>query len=166
MLRKSKHGYFRGTNCPICNEEGKFIMSNRESEKLGKILALVLRHAPEKFSVEMDINGWVDISSLCDGIKAQRRDFHWLKPWHFEAVAITEEKGRYEVQGERIRATYGHSIEIEIDLPTDDIPEVLFYPVAKEDLDEILNTHLQYKTMHYRHQQSDILFGIYFYHKS
>jgi len=138
MLRKSKHGYFKGSNCPISNEEGKFIMSDRESDKLGRILALVLRHAPEKFSVEMDINGWVDVSSLCDGIKAQRRDFHWLKPWHFEAVATTEEKGRYEVQGERMRATYGHSIEIEIDLPTDDIPEVLFYPVDKEEVDDII----------------------------
>lgn len=113
-------------------------MSDKESDKLGRVLALVLRHAPEKFDVEMDINGWVDISSLCDGIKSQRRDFHWLRPWHFEAVAITEEKGRYDVQGSRIRATYGHSIEIEIDLPTDDIPEVLFYPVPNEEVDDVI----------------------------
>ncbi len=138
MLRKSKHGYFRGSNCPVSNEEGKFIMSDKESDKLGRILALVLRHAPEKFSVEMDINGWVGINPLCDGIKSQRRDFHWLKPWHFEAVAVTEEKGRYEVEGERIRATYGHSIEIEIDLPTDDIPEVLFYPVSPDEVDDVI----------------------------
>ena len=76
-------------------------MSDKESDKLGRILALVLRHAPEKFDVEMDINGWVSVLGLCDGIKAQRRDFHWLKPWHFEAVSVTEEKGRYEVEGER-----------------------------------------------------------------
>jgi len=113
-------------------------MSDKESDKLGRVLALVLRHAPEKFDVEMDINGWVDISTLCDGIKSQRRDFHWLRPWHFEAVTITEEKGRYEVQGARVRATYGHSIEIEIDLPTDDIPEVLFYPVTPEEIDDII----------------------------
>ncbi len=113
-------------------------MSDKESDKLGRILALVLRHAPEKFNVEMDINGWVAVDSLCDGIKGQRRDFHWLKPWHFEAVAITEEKGRYEVEGERIRATYGHSIEIEIDLPTDDIPDVLFYPVNPDEVDDII----------------------------
>ena len=113
-------------------------MSDKESDKLGRVLALVLRHAPEKFDVEMDINGWVDISTLCDGIKSQRRDFHWLRPWHFEAVTITEEKGRYEVQGARVRATYGHSIEIEIDLPTDDIPEVLFYPVTPEEIDDVI----------------------------
>tara|TARA_B100001123_G_scaffold308409_1_gene344614 strand:+ start:365 stop:970 length:606 start_codon:yes stop_codon:yes gene_type:complete len=113
-------------------------MSDKECDKLGRVLALVLRHAPEKFDVEMDINGWVDVTGLCDGIKAQRRDFHWLKPWHFEAVSVTEEKGRYEVEGERMRATYGHSIEIEIDLPTDDIPEVLFYPVSNEETDNVI----------------------------
>ena len=139
MLRKSKHGYFKGSNCPVSNEEGKFIMSDKESDKLGRVLALVLRHAPEKFDVEMDINGWVDVNALCDGIKAQRRDFErWLKPWHFEAVAITEEKGRYEVEGQRIRATYGHSIEIEIDLPTDDIPDSLFYPVDPDEVEDII----------------------------
>lgn len=138
MLRKSSHGYFRGSNCPVSNEEGRFIMSDSEAEKLGRILALVLRHAPEKFGVEMDINGWVDSGELSDAIRAQRRDFHWLKPWHFEPVAITEEKGRYQVEGERIRATYGHSIEIEIDLPTDGIPEVLFYPVDPENIDDVL----------------------------
>ena len=29
-------------------------MSDRESQSLGRILALVLRHAPEKFGVDMD----------------------------------------------------------------------------------------------------------------
>ena len=35
-------------------------MSDREANSLGRILALVLRHAPEKFNVDMDINGWVN----------------------------------------------------------------------------------------------------------
>ena len=37
-----------------------------------------------------------------------------------------------------MRATYGHSIEIEIDLPTDNIPEVLFYPVNPEEIADVL----------------------------
>ena len=56
---KLNNGFFTGTNCHVCNEEGKFIMSDREAGSLGRMLALVLRHAPEKFNVEMDINGWV-----------------------------------------------------------------------------------------------------------
>ena len=69
MLRQCRaHGHFRGSNCPVCNEEGKFIMSDRESNSLGRILALVLRHAPEKFGVDMDINGWVNTKELSESI--------------------------------------------------------------------------------------------------
>ena len=39
-------------------------MSDREAQSLGRILALVLRHAPEKFGVDMDINGWVNTCLL------------------------------------------------------------------------------------------------------
>ena len=98
-------------------------MSDREAQSLGRILALVLRHAPEKFGVDMDINGWVNTRELSDSISNQRRHYHWLRGWHFEAIANSDEKGRYQVEGEMIRATYGHSIELELDLPTDDIPE-------------------------------------------
>ena len=82
-------------------------MSDREAGSLGRMLALVLRHAPEKFNVEMDINGWVSTRELADSISGQRRHYHWLRGWHFEAIANADEKGRYQVEGEMIRATYG-----------------------------------------------------------
>ncbi len=113
-------------------------MSDRESNSLGRILALVLRHAPEKFGVEMDINGWVNARELSEAIGTQRRHYHWLRGWHFEAIANADEKGRYQVENEMIRATYGHSIELDLDLPTDDIPEVLYYPCQTEEVETLL----------------------------
>jgi len=143
MLRQCRDNgcetkFFIGSNCPICNQEGKFIMSDREAQSLGRILALVLRHAPEKFGVDMDINGWVNTRELSDAISNQRRHYHWLRGWHFEAIANSDEKGRYQVEGEMIRATYGHSIELELDLPTDDIPEELYWPCEPNQVATIL----------------------------
>ena len=37
-----------------------------------------------------------------------------------------------------IRATYGHSIELDLDLPTDDIPEVLYFPCEGEEVETLL----------------------------
>ena len=37
-----------------------------------------------------------------------------------------------------IRATYGHSIELDLDLPTDDIPEALYFPCEAENLETLL----------------------------
>ena len=115
-------------------------MSDREANSLGRMLALVLRHAPEKFGVEMDINGWVSTRELSEAIGNQRRHYHWLRGWHFEAIANADEKGRYQVENRMIRATYGHSIELDLDLPTDDIPEVLYYPCEAEEVE----THLEF----------------------
>ena len=54
--------------------------------------------------------------------------------------ANADTKGRYQVEGEMIRATYGHSIELELDLPTDDIPEALYWPCDPETV----STHMEY----------------------
>ena len=67
-------------------------MSDREAGSLGRMLALILRHAPEKFNLEMDINGWVNLRDLSDAIANQRRNFHWLRSWHFESIANADEK--------------------------------------------------------------------------
>ncbi len=49
MLGKcDEHGYYRGETCPVCNTKGKFLMSDRELDSLGRIMAGVLRHFPEK----------------------------------------------------------------------------------------------------------------------
>ena len=113
-------------------------MSDREANSLGRILALVLRHAPEKFGVDMDINGWVNARELSEAIGKQRRHYHWLRAWHFEAIANADANGRYQVENEMMRATYGHSIELDLDLPTDDIPEVLYYPCETEEVETLL----------------------------
>ncbi len=128
MIRESSHGFFRGENCPVTNEEGRFVMSDREGESLGRIMAGVLRHFPEKFGLEMDFNGWVDMNAFCESVKKKRRQMHWLRPRHLRAITTIDEKGRYETKGDMVRATYAHSVDIELDLPTDDIPDILYYP--------------------------------------
>ena len=43
MMREcTEHGYFRDEYCPVCGEEGKFIMSDYELEKLGRLMAGIL----------------------------------------------------------------------------------------------------------------------------
>jgi putative RNA 2'-phosphotransferase len=39
----------------------------------------------------------------------------------------------YDVRGDMVRATYAHTVEIELDLPTDDTPNLLYYPCAPAD---------------------------------
>lgn len=137
------HGYFRGEVCPICNHKGRFLMSDRELDSLGRIMAGVLRHFPEKLGVVVDGHGWVDISKFVEAIGGSRSGFHWLKTTHVEAIALTDPKGRYQVDGGMIRATYGHTIDVKLDdLPLAD-NEFFYYPVTEEEIDLILEGGLR-----------------------
>jgi putative RNA 2'-phosphotransferase len=137
------HGYFRGDICPVCGEKGKFLMNEDELERIGRTLAGVLRHFPENFGLEMDDQGFVNLRDFVRALQRHQRRFHWVRPHHIIAVIETDPKGRYQVSNESIRATYGHSIELDLRLPTDNIPEELYYPITPEEADIILETGLK-----------------------
>ena len=91
----------------------------------------------------MDGKGWVEISSLIDAIGVGRSGFKWLRVHHIEALVETDPRGRYQIDGGMIRATYGHTIDINPDdLPLADIDE-FYYPVTEEEIDIILEGGLQ-----------------------
>jgi putative RNA 2'-phosphotransferase len=133
-----EHGYYRGEACPVCNKKGKFLMNDKEIDSLGRIIAGVLRHFPEKLGLMMDGHGWVDISKFVKSIGTSRSGFHWLRTYHIEALALTDPKGRYQIDGGMIRATYGHTVDVNLDdLPLAEKDE-FFYPVTEEEIDIIL----------------------------
>ncbi len=139
MLGKcDEHGYYRGEVCPVCNTKGKFLMSDRELDSLGRIMAGALRHFPDKIGIMVDGHGWVDIAEFVESVGVSRSGFQWLRDHHVEAIALTDPKGRYQVDGGMIRATYGHTIDIRLDdLALAEIDE-FFYPVTEEEIDIIL----------------------------
>jgi putative RNA 2'-phosphotransferase len=147
----SQHGTFRGEMCPVCDDEGKFLMSEDELNSVGRILAGVLRHFPEKFDLDMDLNGWVDIRDVAEEIRHRKRNLHWLRVHHVKAIADTDPKGRYQVEGNRVRATYGHSVDVELDHPTDNVPQSLFYPSTQEELDMLLDNGITPSDRRYVH---------------
>jgi putative RNA 2'-phosphotransferase len=133
-----EHGFYRGKTCPKCNKEGKFLMSENEMNSLSRIIAGTLRHFPEKLGVMMDGKGWVDISDLIDAIGTGRSGFKWLRSKHIEALVKTDPRGRYQIDGGMIRATYGHTIDVNLDdLPEADL-DSYYYPITEEEADIIL----------------------------
>jgi len=142
----NEHGAYRGENCNSCNEIGKFLLNEWEIEVISRTMSGVLRHFPEKFSVEMDGHGWVSIYDIVDVLRKKDRKLGWLRRHHLEALVITDPKGRYQVDinNKTIRSTYGHSIDIDLtDLPTDEIPGKLYYPTSEEEKDIIMEIGLK-----------------------
>ncbi len=137
------HGYFRQESCPSCGQPGRFLMNDRELDHLGRVLTGVLRHFPEKYGLQMDERGWIALPALVQAIGTQHRGYHWLRPHHLVAIAESDPKGRYEVREDRIRATYGHTVEVALDLPTENIPDELFFPVTPAEASLVLEVGLK-----------------------
>lgn len=135
-------GPFRGPECPDCGKHGKLLMRENEIEGVGRILAGMLRHFPENYGVKLDDHGWIRIYNIIPVIRAQRKHFWWLTPYHIEALARTDPKHRYQVNDEgEVRATYGHTIPVLMDdLPTEGVPDRLYYQTTEEELEFIRET--------------------------
>jgi len=129
MLKECRsHGYFREEFCPHCGSEGKFLLNDEEVELLGRTMAGVLRHFPERYGLEMDAHGWVDLRDFLTAVQIRNRRFRFVRQHHVVGLIETDPKGRYQFEDGKMRATYGHSKDIDLDLPTEGIPDVLYYP--------------------------------------
>lgn len=143
MLKECRtHGYFRSEECPICGEQGRFLMNEEELGNIGKTMAGILRHFPERYGLKMDKHGWIDLEEFINSVRIKQRRFRWLKSHHILAIIDTDPKGRYQFRDGRIRATYAHSIDVDLDLPTRGVPDILYYPTTKEEKDILLETGL------------------------
>ncbi len=144
MLKECRtHGFFRGEVCPNCGDEGKFLLNERELNLLGRTMAGVLRHFPQRYGLEMDDHGWVDLQDLVTAIRIRHKKFRFLKPHHIVAIVQTDPKGRYRFDEGRVMATYGHSLDLDLQLPTEDIPPVLYYPTTEEESAILLEVGLR-----------------------
>lgn len=144
MLKECRsHGYFREEFCPVCGSESKFLLNAEEVEMLGRTMAGVLRHFPERYGLEMDKHGWIDLRDFITGVQIRNKRFRFLRPHHIVGLVETDPKGRYQFLDGKIRATYGHSLEVDLDLPTENIPDLLFYPTTEEEFHLLVEAGLR-----------------------
>ena len=133
LARCDDHGYYRGELCPECSKKGRYLMSDKELDSVGRVVTGILRHFPDRFGIMMDEHGFVFMDALVEAIR-RRRSLSWLKPEHITALSETDAKGRYEIREGEIRATYGHTIDVDLsDLSKENIPERLYYPASEEE---------------------------------
>jgi putative RNA 2'-phosphotransferase len=117
-----------------CGDDGSDAVSNlhadlsREREGLLRTIAHALRHAPEQYYLEMDSGGWVDIQHLLLALQYQRR--RWLNLTSSDlrkVIGKSSDSSRFEVKGNRIRASYGHSVDVPELSPAAFPPHILYH---------------------------------------
>src|SRR5690349_10452615 len=90
-------------------------MDDRRVVKVSKYLSKHLRHQPERIGLELDEGGWVEIDALLTA--AAGHGFPITRD-ELEHVVAVNDKQRFAIEGGRIRASQGHSVEVDLGLPT------------------------------------------------
>lgn len=122
--------------------------------RLSKFLSLVLRHEPERIGITLDSNGWVAVDDL---LAAADRAGKPISREHLDLVVATNDKKRFAFSsdGSRIRASQGHSVEVDLDLPPAAPPERLFHGTATRFLDTIRAEGLRPQSRQHVHLSPD-----------
>jgi len=127
-------------------------MDERRTVKVSKYLSKHLRHQPERIGLTLDEAGWVEIDTLIAACAAHGFRFDREELDH---VVATNDKRRFAIEGTRIRASQGHSIEVDLGLPAATPPPYLFHGTVARNLDAIRAEGLRPMNRHAVHLSAD-----------
>ncbi len=128
--------YEPGLPCKNQLPEIRSAMDKRRQKRISKFLSYVLRHHPESIGIELDDNGWADVSDLLSG--AEHNGFG-ITIDELRTVVKENDKKRFSLgkNAQRIRANQGHSIPVNLDYDEVIPPDVLYHGTARRRVDSI-----------------------------
>lgn len=140
VRRCSDDGYFDRETCPVCGRSGESIVPADRRTQLSKFVSGALRHFPDDVGLELDAAGWTDRDTL---VERTRDKYDWFEPEMIPAIVATDPKGRFELDEDRIRATYGHSVDVSLESADSPVPDTLYHGTAAKNVDAILEEGLR-----------------------
>ena len=115
-------------------------MTNKEKkhlQKVSRLLAQVLRHAPEKLGLTLDKEGWVAVDVLLVALAAQDLP---ITSEQLVEIVRTNDKQRFTLSqtGDQIRAAQDHSVVVDLGLTKMEPPAQLYHGTAEASLAAII----------------------------
>lgn len=129
-------------------------MSTPRTEKISRLLSLVLRHDPGKIGITLDPEGWVPVDALLTALNRHR---HPVDREILDEVVATNDKQRFAFDPgrTRIRANQGHSVAIDLALEPSIPPEFLWHGTVEKFLPAIREEGLQKRQRQHVHLSAD-----------
>jgi putative RNA 2'-phosphotransferase len=124
-----------------------------EQVRTSKRISSALRHRPGAVGLTLDPQGWVPVADLLAALRITRDEL--------DAVVAGNDKQRFAVETgrdgvERIRASQGHSVPVDLGLDPVPPPAVLFHGTTAANLPGILAGGLRPGRRHHVHLSADI----------
>lgn len=129
-------------------------MNDKEIVRNSKFLSLILRHEPERVGLKLGDAGWVGVDEL---LKAVNRQGVSLTLDQLRDIVATSDKKRFAFSddGQRIRASQGHSVDVDLQYAPQTPPEILYHGTAERFLDSIRQHGLKKMERHHVHLSAE-----------
>lgn len=128
------------------------VSDERRIVKVSKYLAKHLRHQPERIGITLDANGWVPVDELITAAAAHGFRLSRAELDHMVAV---NDKRRFTIDGDRIRANQGHTVTVDLELAPAQPPAYLYHGTVARNLDAIRAEGLRPMDRHHVHLSPD-----------
>lgn len=127
-------------------------MNEKRAVRISKYLARHLRHDPQRIGITLDPQGWVETDTLLGAAAAHGFPFTRAE---LEGVVAANDKRRYTIEGTRIRANQGHTVEVDLGLPDAEPPAYLFHGTVSRSVAAIRTEGLRPMARHAVHLSPD-----------
>lgn len=135
------------------NREPESEMDKRHTH-ISRFLSYVLRHRPDDIEIKPDRAGWVAIDDLLTASAAHGQAISRVE---LEYVVVNNNKNRFAISddGLRIRASQGHSTNVDLGYEPSVPPEVLYHGTVTKHLTGIRKHGLVKGNRHHVHLSGD-----------
>ncbi|WBA43728.1 RNA 2'-phosphotransferase [Hymenobacter canadensis] len=130
------------------------MLSDKETTRLSKLLSLVLRHDPAHLGLTLDEQGWVSVEELLRQAQTHHVNLTLELLLH---IVETSPKQRFRLSDDqqRIRASQGHSVAVELGYAPAVPPAVLYHGTAARHQAQIMREGLQKMSRQHVHLSAD-----------
>ena len=129
-------------------------MDEKSRTAASKFLSYVLRHQPAAVGIALDSGGWVAVDAL---LRACAQHGRPLSHTELDEVVATSPKQRFALSddGQRIRASQGHSTAVDLGYQPAEPPDLLFHGTLARLLPLIQAKGLHRMERHHVHLSAD-----------
>ncbi|PWU12390.1 MAG: RNA 2'-phosphotransferase [Verrucomicrobia bacterium] len=129
-------------------------MTEKELIRTSKFLSLILRHEPQRVGIRLEEAGWIPVGEL---LEAVNRHGAPLTLEELKYVVATNDKKRFAFSedGTRIRASQGHSVEVDLQYEAQPPPELLYHGTPERFVASIRANGLNKGQRHHVHLSPD-----------
>jgi putative RNA 2'-phosphotransferase len=131
------------------------MINEKETTHISKFLSLVLRHQPETIGIQLDENGWANVDDLIEKVNALGVSLNKELLIH---VVEKNTKKRFafdESQG-KIRASQGHSIDVELGYKNQQPPKFLYHGTGEQNVESIEKSGIEKRDRQHVHLSNDL----------